>query len=112
MDSLGKEFQTKNLASVRQYPVTPHEDVTKQTLGAVSRHFVSADGTKVYAAVKYPGQVPQLVAISRATGAVEKLLELKGAGGLRVTDLAYDAASETRTRGSRGIALLLGGTRS
>jgi len=90
-----KEFQTKNLASIRQHPVTPYEDVTKQTLGAVSRHFVSADGTKVYAAVKYPGQVPQLAAISRATGAVEKLLELKGAGGLRVTDLAYDPAADT-----------------
>ena len=90
-----KEFQAKNLASVRQYPVTPYQDVTSQTLGAVSRHFVSADGSKVYAAVKYPGQVPQLVAISRATGAVEKLLELKGAGGLRVTDLAYDPAADT-----------------
>ena len=90
-----KEFQTKNLASVRQYPATPYQDVTSQTLGAVSRHFVSADGTKVYAAVKYPGQVPQLVAISRATGAVEKLVELKGAGGLRVAGLAYDPVGET-----------------
>lgn len=89
-----KEFQTRNLASVRQYPVTPYDDVTRQTLGAVSRHFVSPDGTKVYVAVKHPGQVPQLVAISRATGAVEKLLELKGAGGLRVTDLAYDPAAD------------------
>jgi len=90
-----KEFQSKNLASVRQYPVTSYHDVTAQTLGAVSRHFVSADGKKVYAAVKYPGQVPQLVSISRATGHVEKLLELKGSGGLRVTDLAYDPAGET-----------------
>jgi hypothetical protein len=89
------EFQAKNLASIRQHPITPAVDVTSQTLGAVSRHFVSADGSKVYAAVKYPGQVPRLVSISSATGKVNTLLELKGSAGLRVASVAYDPAGET-----------------
>ena len=89
------EFQERNLASIRQHPVTPAVDVTSQTLGAVSRHFVSADGSKVYAAVKYPGQVPRLVSISSATGKVNTLLELKGSAGLRVASVAYDPAGET-----------------
>ena len=89
------EFQERNLASIRQHPITPAVDVTSQTLGAVSRHFVSADGSKVYAAVKYPGQVPRLVSISSATGKVNTLLELKGSAGLRVASVAYDPAGET-----------------
>ena len=89
------EFQQKNLAAAKEHPITPYQDVTQQLLGSVSRTFVSADGTKVYAAIKFPGQVSQLVAIARQNGKVTNLLEVKGPSGLRVASLAYDAANET-----------------
>ncbi len=89
------EFQQKNLTSIQEHPLTPFKDVTRQLLGSVSRNFLSADGERLYAAVQYPGQVSRIVAISRKDGAVTPLHEIKGPGGLRVSSLAYDRASET-----------------
>jgi len=62
------EFQRKNLQSVHEHPVTEFHDITHKDLGAVSRTFLSKDGSKLYTAVRYPGQVAHLVAISRRDG--------------------------------------------
>jgi len=88
-------FQEKNISAVNEHPVTPFHDLTARHLGALSRSFLSADGSKFYAAVKYPGQVAHIVAISRKDGAVTQLREVKGATGYSVTSLAYDPGSET-----------------
>jgi len=88
-------FQQQNLAAVHQHPLTKYVDVTRRNLGALSRSFLSADGSRLYAAVKYPGQVAHLVSISRHDGAVTQLPEVKGATGYAVTSLAYDPGSET-----------------
>lgn len=88
-------FQRKNLSAVKEHPVTEFRDLTRKDLGALSRSYLSADGTKVYSAVKYPGQVAHLVSISRKDGAVTGLREVKGATGYSVTSLAYDPGSET-----------------
>lgn len=88
-------FQEKNLESVRRYPVTPYHDVAPEGLGAISRAYLSADRTRLYAGVRYPGRVPHLVEISLADGRVRELQEILGAVPVRVTSLAYDPAGET-----------------
>ena len=89
------EYQRKNLQSVHEHPLTEFHDITHKDLGAVSRSFVSKDGSKLYTAVRYPGQVAHVVAISRRDGNVTQLAEIKGAKGYTVTSLAYDPQTET-----------------
>ncbi|HEX5651178.1 MAG TPA: hypothetical protein VFX69_16085 [Steroidobacteraceae bacterium] len=90
-----QEFQQRNLASVRQHPVTPYKELGARGLGAISRAHLDADGSRLYAAVRYPGRVPHLVAISLADGRVEELEEVKGAVSYRVSSLAYDPTAGT-----------------
>ena len=93
--SFEHEFQSKNLAAVREHPVTPHRDVTQTGLGALSRALLSDDGQTLYAAVRYPGRVPHLVAISMADGSVTELAEVTGAMQYRVASLALDPEAGT-----------------
>lgn len=89
------EFQGRNLESVREHPITPYQDVSRQGLGALSRAFLAPDGDTLYAAVRYPGRVPALVAISLRDGTVRELQEVQGAVPYRVSSLALDSASGT-----------------
>jgi hypothetical protein len=89
------EFQRNNLQSVHEHPLTEFHDVTHKDLGAVSRIYLSKDGSHLYTAVRYPGQVAHVVSISRRDGSVTPLAEIKGSKGYTVTSLAYDAQSET-----------------
>ncbi len=89
------EFQRQNLLSVHEHPVTPFRDFTRKDLGAVSRSYLSRDGTRLLTAVKYPGQLAHIVSISRSDGTVTELKEVKGATGYAVTSLAYDPVAET-----------------
>ncbi|MGB6603879.1 MAG: hypothetical protein WBE65_06245 [Steroidobacteraceae bacterium] len=89
------EFQRKNLQSVHEHPLTEFHDVTHKDLGAVSRSYLSRDGSRLYTAVRYPGQVAHLVSISRADGSVTNLAEIKGSKGYTVTSLAFDPQTET-----------------
>jgi hypothetical protein len=98
------DFQRKNLESVHEHPLTEFHDLTHKELGAVSRTFLSKDGTKLYTAVRYPGQVAHVVAISRRDGAVTSLAEIKGSRGYTVTSLAYDPGSETLFYTSNNVA--------
>jgi len=90
-----QEFQRQNLEAVRDHPVTEYHDLTSRNLGAVSRSYLSKDGSKLYTAVRYPGQVAHLVSISRSDGTVTELHEIKGSKGYTVTSLAYDPQTET-----------------
>jgi hypothetical protein len=89
------DFQQQNLRAVGEHPVTQFRDVTQRDLGAVSRMYLSADRSRLFAAVKYPGQVAHIVSIDRANGTVTDLKEIKGPSGYTVTSLAYDPQSET-----------------
>ena len=88
-------FQQVNLQSVHEHPVTQFRDLTSKTLGALSRSYLSTDGSKLFTAVRYPGQVAHIVSIARRDGAVTELKEIKGARGYTVTSLAYDPAGGT-----------------
>jgi hypothetical protein len=89
------EFQRENLRSVSEQPLTGYHDLTHKDLGAVSRSFLTGDGTKLITAVRYPGQVANIVSIDRATGAVTELHEIKGARGYSVASLALDPKTQT-----------------
>jgi sugar lactone lactonase YvrE len=89
------EFQAKNLAAVRQHPLTPYRNVARTGLGALSRAFVNPDGRTLYAATRYPGRLPHVVSISLENGAVTELAEVRGAIQYRVTSLAYDPEAGT-----------------
>jgi hypothetical protein len=89
------EFQQQNLQSVHEHPLTEFRDLTHKELGAVSRSYLSADGSRIFAGVKYPGQVAHLASIDRRDGAVTELKEIKGASGYTVTSLAYDPQHAT-----------------
>jgi hypothetical protein len=89
------DFQRKNLLSVHEHPLTEFHDVTHKDLGAVSRSYLSKDGSRLYMAVRYPGQVARLVSLSRRDGSVTPLAEIRGPRGYTVTSLAYDPQTET-----------------
>lgn len=89
------DFQSKNLRSVHEHPLTEFHDITHKDLGAVSRIHMSRDGSKLYTAVRYPGQVAHVVAISRRDGSITQLAEIKGSKGYTVTSLAFDPQTET-----------------
>jgi hypothetical protein len=89
------EFQRRNLASVREHPVTQAQPITSVGLGAISRAQLSADGRHLFAAVRYPGRVPHIVAISLEDGSVTELHEVQGAIAYSIASLAYDAQSGT-----------------
>jgi hypothetical protein len=88
-------FQQQNLLAVREHPVTEFRDLTRKDLGALSRSYLSADGSRLFTAVRYPGQVAHIVSIARSDGTVTELKEVKGARGYTVTSLAYDPGTGT-----------------
>ena len=90
-----KDFQKNNLAKVRENPLTPFKDLTTAPLGAVSRSFLSADGSTLYAATQRPGQLASLVGIQLQNGKLTPLHEVVGPSGVKVTSLAYDSANAT-----------------
>ncbi len=89
------EFQKANLVSVGQYPVTQYTNLSERPLGSVSRAFVDSEANKIYAALRYPGAVAHIGAISLADGSIEKIEDIKGPMLFRVTSLAYDPDSKT-----------------
>jgi hypothetical protein len=86
-------FQQKNLEAIRQYPVTPQVDLSRQALGSVSRAYYDPQTRSLYAGLNYPGVVSHVGAISLETGAVRKIEDIKGPRIYTVTSLAWDPVS-------------------
>lgn len=83
-------FQTHNLAEIRKYPTTPYREISRRALGSVSRAFEDRDARRLYVAVRYPGMVAHIAAISLEDGSLQKLQEIKNPINFRVTSLAFD----------------------
>ncbi|NIV18859.1 MAG: hypothetical protein GWN47_10785 [Woeseiaceae bacterium] len=92
---LEHEFQEKNLATVRQFPITPHEDLTEGGLGSVSRTFYDSERNSLISAVRFPGKLAHIAEYSLDGRELEHLTDIKKPMLYRVTSLAYDDASET-----------------
>ena len=84
------EFQRANLAEIHKFPTTPYTDLSKRALGSVSRAYVDPETRKLYVAVRYPGVVSHLAAVSLDDGSYEQLQEVTLPIHFRVTSLAFD----------------------
>jgi hypothetical protein len=84
-----QEFQAGNLAAVKQYPLTPLKPISRMPLGSFSRAFVDVKRNRLYSAVRRPGVVAHIGAISLTDGSIEQLEDIKGPGHYTVTSLAY-----------------------
>jgi hypothetical protein len=89
------EFQTANLQSVRQYPLTEGRRLTGKGLGAVSRSYYDPATNSLIGAFQYPGVVAYAGVISLADGSIRKLVDIKGPMKYGVTSTAYDPATRT-----------------
>ena len=85
-----RAFQLENIAAIRKFPVTQYRDVTSRSLGSVSRAYVDPVSRKIYAAFNYPGVVAHVGAIDIDTGAVQRIVPIKGPVIYTVTSLAWD----------------------
>jgi hypothetical protein len=90
-----REFQKKNLETIRLYPPTPYKDISRRALGSISRAYLDKDAGKLYAAFNYPGVVAHVGAISLQDGSIEKITDIKGPVIYAVSSLAYDPGRRT-----------------
>ncbi|HET9340259.1 MAG TPA: hypothetical protein VFQ55_14760 [Casimicrobiaceae bacterium] len=89
------DFQRKNLAEVRKFPITPHRQLSARVLGSVSRtYYDEATGT-LYGAFRYPGVVEHIGAVSAKDGSERRLADIKKAMLYKVASVAYDASTGT-----------------
>ncbi len=87
-------FQQQNLTSVGQYPLTPLTRLSPRALGSVSRAFLDPATGEMVAAFRYPGVISHVGVLSLQTGAIRKLVDIKGPMLYQVTSLAYDPDAE------------------
>jgi hypothetical protein len=89
------EFQKRNLAAVRTFPITTQAKLATRALGSVSRlHYDEATGM-LYGAFRYPGVVEHVGALDTRDGTVRRLADIKGAMHYMVASFAYDPGSGT-----------------
>jgi len=88
-----REFQNRNLARVRQHPITPHRTLVPTAVGSASRAYY--DNGTLYGAFDYQGVLAHVGALDTRTGAVRRLVDLKDTLLYKVTSLAWDPASRT-----------------
>ena len=80
-----------NLAEVRKYPLTPHTDVTTRALGSVSRAFYDPDDRLHLRRPELSRRRVERRRGSRAkTGAIERLVDIKGPLIYTVTSLVWN----------------------
>ena len=85
-----QDFQTRNLAALSKYPLTPVQHLTPHGLGSVSRTFYDAKTNSLIGAFRYPGVIGFVGVLSLDTGKIRRLGEIKGMMLYRVTSLAFD----------------------
>ncbi len=84
------EFQEQNLAKIRQNPVTEIKPIIPHAMGSVSRSYYNEMNSKLYTAVKFPGEIPHLLEINVITGKKRKICDIKGASTYYTTSLVWD----------------------
>ena len=89
------EFQRQNLETLRQFPITPHEDLADSGLGSVSRAYYDPERNSLIAGIRYPGVVAHVGEYSLDTRQVRHLEDIKVPMVYRVSSLAYDPGTET-----------------
>lgn len=88
-----EQWQEDNLRLIREHPVTRDRALSSRPLGSVSRGFLDPSGTRLYAAIRYPGQVASLAAIDVSDGSVRLLEDVKGAALYYTSSTAFDSST-------------------
>src|SRR5215472_1446973 len=98
------DFQTKNLARVREFPITQPHRLVGNAMGSVSRTFYDEATGTLYGGFRYPGTLEFVGALNTRDGTVRHIAEIKRGQIFRVTSLAYDAEKHTLffTNNNRG----------
>jgi len=89
------QWQTANLDSIRQYPVTAYRDLSKRALGSVSRTYFDPQTRELYSAVLYPGAMSHVVAVDVDTWKSRKIVQIPTPALYYVSSLAYDDSAKT-----------------
>ena len=100
-----REFQARNLAAVRQHPITPHRPLSAGAVGSISRMFYDEKSETIYAAFRYPGIVEHFGALNTRDGSLRQLADIKRAMLYRVSSVAYDPVSGTAFYTDDNLAL-------
>ena len=90
-----RDFQQKNLAEVRKFPITPQRDLVAKAVGSSSRAFYDEASGTLYGAFRYPGTVEHVGAIDTRTGATRRIADIKRAMLYRVSSVAWDPGTST-----------------
>ncbi|MEI6455930.1 MAG: hypothetical protein WCO93_06540 [bacterium] len=114
-----REFQGKNLATVRQNPVSVYRKLVDHPLGSVSRPCYDQQSGKMYMAVNFPGKLAHIASIDLATGEMKKIDPVPSPALYYVTSVAYDDSAKilymsthnNDWRGLRSVNVLTGRTR-
>jgi hypothetical protein len=99
-----KEFQRRNLAEVRKFPITPQRNLAGRPLGSVSRTYYDESTGVLYGGFRYPGTVEHIGALNTRDGSLRQLVDIKRGMLYRVTSFTYDPKSGTAfyTNDNRG----------
>jgi hypothetical protein len=90
-----REFQGKNLESVRQFPTTAYTALAPEALGSVSRTYIDEQTNTLIAGFQYPGVIAHIGAIPLDGGKAEQIEEIKGPALYQVVSIAWDPDSRT-----------------
>lgn len=86
-------FQQRNLAQVREHPITPYTKLAGRPMGSISRMYYDAQTSTLYAGFVYPGFVSHIGALDTRTGRERSIVDIKGSMLYKVTSIAYDPAT-------------------
>ena len=89
------DFQSANLARIRQYPPTAGRQLAARALGSVSKSFVDSSNQTLVGGFYYPGVLAHVGTLSLANGSLRRLADIKGPMKYRVTSTAFDSASRS-----------------
>ncbi len=99
------DFQKRNLAEVRKFPVTPYQKLGGRAMGSISRMYYDEKTETIYAGFRYPGFVEHIAALNTRDGTERPLADIKRAMLYRVTSFAFDPASGTAFYTDDNLAL-------
>lgn len=83
-------WQQKNLLKIAENPVTDCKEITDKILGSVSKSYYDEETGRLYTAIKFPGQIPQLGYIDVKSGVFHKICNIRGASTYFTCSMAVD----------------------
>ena len=89
------DFQRRNLAELRKFPITPYHKLVARAVGSMSRTYYNEATGEILAAFTYPGVVAHVGALDIRDGNIRRLAEVKRASLYKVSSFAFDRASGT-----------------